>query len=355
MGERRLKTAVLGLSSGGKLVVEAASQVGYFELQAVADREGQVAERTAQEYGCEAYDDYRQLLAQNQFDCVLVGAPIHSCEEHLRAAIRKKCNILKLWPPARNFEEAVELHRLSEAEGIKFAVANPWRFAEAFLALREEVEQGRVEHIFLVSMRGDFATEVDSAWRADPKLAGGGVLLHRCYGLVDQLVWNFGVPAQVYALNVNKAGDRQQRFYRTEDAAVLALRFSDSFIGYLTASPSVDTEAPKEVMEVFGTYRTVTVSPNCFAVYDREHGSGEQRGCEYDESGCMQRALENFALSILWPDKNALCSSLVENLENLAVIEASYLSARTGMPEEPVRVLRMLRRESTFMWPGHNE
>jgi predicted dehydrogenase len=352
MGEGKLNTAVLGLDEAGKVMLEAASQVELFDIEAVADTDSQLAEQTAEQYGCRAYDDYRQLIAQNRFDCLLVAAPTHTCDEHLRAAIKKKSSVLKLAPPARNFEEAVEFHRLSQAEGTKFAVANPWRFAETFGALREYLEQGRMEHMFLVTIRGEFPIESDSAWRSDPKLAGGGVLLHNGYGLLDQLIWNFGVPAQVYALNVSTARDRQQRLYRTEDTALVAMRFSDSFIAHLTVVPAVRDAAQPGLIEVFGKDRIVTVSAESFRISDRNECGCAQSGCECDESGRMQRALESFALSVLWPDKNPVCSSLAESLKNMAVIEAAYLSGRTGMPEEPGRVLRMVRRESTFIWPG---
>jgi predicted dehydrogenase len=352
MGEGKLNTAVLGLDDAGKLMLEAASQVEHFDVEAVADTDSQLAQQTAEQHGCRAYDDYRQLIAQNRFDCLLVAAPTHSCDEHVRAAIKRKSNVFKLAPPARNFEEAVEFHRLSEAEGTKFAVANPWRFAETFGALRECLEQGRVEHIFLVTIRGEFPIESHAAWRSDPKLAGGGVLLHSCFGLLDQLIWNFGVPAQVYSLNVNTAGDRQQRLYRTEDAALVAMRFSDSFIAHLTASPAVGAGSDPGLIEVIGKDKILTVSAESFRVSDPDHGAVEQSGCARDERGWMKGALESFALSVLWPDKNPLISSLAESLKNMAVIEAAYLSGRTGMPEEPVRVLRMVSRESTFIWPG---
>ena len=76
-------------------------------------------------YNRAAYDDFRQLIIQNQFDCLLVAAHIHSCDEYLRIAMKKKFNILKLAPPARNFEEATQLVQLAEEENIKFAVATP--------------------------------------------------------------------------------------------------------------------------------------------------------------------------------------------------------------------------------------
>ena len=210
----------------------------------------------------------------------------------------------------------------------------------------------RIEHIFLVTARGEFSIESDSAWRSDRKLAGGGVLLHGCFGLLDQLVWNFGVPEQVYALSVSTASDRQQRLYRTEDVALVAMRFSDSLISHLAGLAAVGTGSQPGLIEVFGKDKILTVSADSFAVGDRHKRASEQSRCDRDESGWMRRSLKSFALSVLWPDKNPLVSSLAESLKNMAVIEAVYLSSRTGMPEEPGRVLQMVSRESTFIRPG---
>jgi hypothetical protein len=55
----------------------------------------------------------------------------------------------------------------------------------------------------------------------------------------------------------------------------------------------------------------------------------------------MRGLLKDFAQSILSPDENKLCSSGRENLKDMAVIESAYLSARTGFPEEPGRILQM--------------
>ena len=55
----------------------------------------------------------------------------------------------------------------------------------------------------------------------------------------------------------------------------------------------------------------------------------------------MKKTLENFGSHLLWPDKIPLVSTAADNLKNMAVIEAAYLSARTGMPEEPGRILKI--------------
>ena len=111
---KKLKTAVLGLDERGRVLLEAAHQSKLLKVDAVADKNTMLAEKLAEQYKCTAYDDYRQLIIQNHFDCLLVAANIHTCDEYIKTAIKKKFNILKLTPPARGFEEASEFARLAE-------------------------------------------------------------------------------------------------------------------------------------------------------------------------------------------------------------------------------------------------
>ncbi len=344
MDGTKLKTAVLGLDDKGQFLLEVVSKIELFEIAAVADKDANLAETTGSKYKCAFYDDYRRLIMQNQFDCLLVAAGVHSCDEYIKMAIKRKTNILKLAPPARNFQEAAEFVRLAENENIKFAIANPRRFARSYLALREFLREGVVEQIFFITAFCAVGNEQEGTWQTDPELAGGGVLLRSCYQMIDQIVWSMGTPQQVYCLNTNTASDRQQRSYMTEDTAVVTMKFNDSFFGNLIVGRVFGPEL--EVLRVYSKDKILRVSNDRFIVSE---GIGQKSEAEYDDSERSRHKalLENFALSILEPDKNKLCSSARENLNDMAVIEASYLSARTGMPEEPGRILKMAQAEPT--------
>ena len=354
MSEVKLKTAVLGLDDGCQLLLEAAGQTDYFQLVAVADSDTKIAEKSAYEYKCAFYDDYRQLVIQNQLDCLLVAAPMYSCEEYVRMAMKKKFNVFKLAPAARNFEEAVEFAKLARDENIKFAVANPRRFSESSIALTEFLRQGRIEQVFLITAFCNFGevywqrekqqkehSPGQRVWQTDPKLAGGGVLLRNCYEIIDQIVCNFGVPQQVYALNTSQAQDKQQRLYLAEDTSVITMKFSDMLIGNLTAFRRECIRSSEEFLRIYGRDRILTVSDRKITLGNGTEQSVEEFVYDDDELCRMTRQLTNFALSILSPDEHKPNSSGEENLRDMAVIESAYLSARTGMPEEPGRILQM--------------
>ena len=341
MSEGKLKTAILGLDGDGQLLAKAASQTDYFQIQAVADRDTNLAEKVAAEYKCAGYDDYRQLVMQNELDCLLVAAGMHACDEHIRSAMKKKFNILKLAPAARNFEEAVEFVRLAEDEGVKFAIANPYRFAGSFRAFRRFLLEGRLEEVFLITAFCNVGDESRSGWRSDPKLAGGGVLLQDCYQIIDQIMWDFPMPQQVFSLNTSQAVDKKQRLCLTEDTVLVTMKFGDTLTGSLAAFRRAGPGAKQESLSVYGKDRILTVSASRFAVRDNLGQIIEETKYEDDELCRMMGLLKDFAMSILLPEENKLTSSGRENLKDMAAIEAAYLSARTSMPEEPARVLQM--------------
>ncbi len=358
MGKGKLKTAVLGLDDKGQFLLKTAAKIEHFEIAAVADKDTNLVEKIAEQYKCAWFDDYRQLvttmdsrLRGNDIHCLLVAAGTHSCDEYIRMAMKKKFNILKLTPMARNFEEAAEFANLAEQENIQFAIANLRRFGQSYPGFGEHLRDGKIEQVFLITAFCNFCEQPKDKWRTDPKLAGGGVLLHDCYEIIDQIILNFGIPQQIYCLNTNQAQDKQQRLYLVEDSAVVTMKFSDILMGNLISSRREGIGAKKEFLRAYGKDKVLTVSDKKLTV-----GQGPEQNSVFakatpdkeeeftyddDETSRMEKLLNNFALSILSPDENKLSSNGKENLKNMAVIESAYLSARTGEPEEPGRMLQM--------------
>lgn len=341
MSEGKLKTAILGLNEGGQLLLEAAEGVDCLQIHAVADKDPNLVEKIADERGCVAYDDYRQLVIQNDLDCLLVAEAMHSCEEYVRVAIKKGFNVLKLPPGARDFEEAAEFVRLAEEQDVQYAIANSSRFARSFLALRQFLTEGRIKDVFLITAFCNASGHEPPGWQGDPKLSGGGVLIHNCYRMIDQIVSNFGMPEQVYSLSTNQARDTQQRLYLTEDTSVVTMKFGGAVIGNLVASRRAGIGPAQESLKLYGKDRTLTVNDTELILCDGLGEEIEHLRCDDDGTACTSELLKDFARSVLSPDENKLCSSGRENLMDMAVIESAYLSARTGFPEEPGRILQM--------------
>jgi predicted dehydrogenase len=356
MRDSPLKIAVLGLDDTGRLLLEATKGLDCFSVAAVADSDINLAQQVAKSWNCAAYDDYRQLIIANQLDCLFVAAPLHSCAEYLKMALKKKFNILKLPPLARNFSEALELTKLAQNETICLAIANPGRFASSAVAMKKFILENPAEQVFFILAAADKRPTTDlppnsparqgeqAKWHNDPLLAGGGAILYDCWEIIDQIVWNFGIPQQVYCAASSTVPDKQQRLYVTEDTAIVTMKFSDTLSGCLLAGRAAGSpgEEPRQWLTAHSQDKLLKFNDKLFEVI----GSQGQRlrRDEFDDNGLvkMKKVLENFGSNLLWPDKNTLVSTADDNLKNMAVIEAAYLSARTGMPEEPGRILKIV-------------
>jgi predicted dehydrogenase len=166
--------------------------------------------------------------------------------------------------------------------------------------------------------------------------------------MIDQILRSFPIPQQVYALNSSLASDKQQRLYLTEDTAVVSLKFTDALTGSLIATRDFagTAAAERHRLSVYGKDSILTVTGNRIVLTDLRDGSEQAQQFEETERDIMVRLLEGFAQSLDAADEQRDVSSLAENLTNMAVLESAYLSARTGFPEEPSRVLQRAKNFS---------
>ena len=352
--EAPLKTGILGLDEPGRFLLEATRGLDYFKIVAVADSDPNLAQQFGKLWNCAFYDDYRQLITQNQLDCLFVAAPLHTCAEYLKMALKKKFNIFKLPPFARNYSEASELAKLAQTEGVTFTVANLNRFARPALAMRNSILQNPDEQFFFIlagagrkkgsgPILSDSANSQQGKWRSDPVLSGGGVLLYDCWETIDQIVWNFGIPQQIYCLAGNTTPDRQQRLYLTENSAVVTMKFSNTLSACLLAGRAAGTpdKGPQKWLIARSQNTLLKFDDKTFEVTDSQGQCLRKDEFSDDTLARVKKTLECFGSNLLSPDQNVPFCTAADNLKNMAVIEAAYLSARTGVPEEPARILQI--------------
>jgi predicted dehydrogenase len=338
MSQTPLRTAVLGLTEQGQLLLECAAKTQLFKIDTVADKDTELAKKIAAEYGCGHYDDYRIAVMQNGLDVVFAAAPLHTCAEYIYTALSKKLHVLRIVPPARTLNELAEFVRLADDSGTVFAIASPLRFNKTFTALREYLEQNKIENISLVTVQCG-CDQHQQPWQRDPKLAGGGIFLYNCYEMADQIVQSFGMPDEVYAVHASQAPDRQQRLSVTEDTAVITMKFADTLTISVVASKILKPNT--YLLNAYGREHNVFIDGDTLSIFDVQNNLLEK----FEESAKLPELmfwlLENFVQSIIAPDQKELVSSGTNHLHTMALIESAYLSARTGAPESPQCILQM--------------
>ena len=350
-----LTIGILGLDRRGQFLLTPMAEMPGFRIVAVADRDTQAVEKKAAQLGCRAFDDYRQFVLQGGFDYLLVAANLHNCLEHVRLAVKSGCHVLKLAPMARSFEEAAELYELARQEGRRFDVVNTGRYTGSFQAFQARLADGRIERPCLVRAFCEVGLlagmnpelyqiypDSQTSWITDQDLAGGGVLLQNCYTLIDQLVLAFGLPRRVYCLCNSHTSDKQQLHHLTEDTALVSMRFGENLIVDLVAMRHWDDRPAQETLTLYGRDRQGGVSGESLVVRDPNGASIEQARFDCDETAISRALLADYQQSFLDPEPHRYTSDAASNLRVMAVMQAAYLSSRTGSPEDPQRILSLV-------------
>jgi len=159
-------------------------------------------------------------------------------------------------------------------------------------------------------------------------------LLNATYDIVDMLVSAMGIPERVFArcnMSIEPGGPRP---YDTEDFAVVTLQFQQERTASICA-----TRAAQESqwhLSFHGTIATVKVSPECLVV--TPVGGSPQTMHRVWTKYPVAHALGAIAETLHDAEKPN-DSTAEEQLQTLAVIQAAYLSAKTGEPESPLRML----------------
>jgi len=335
MAQEKLRAVVIGAGALGEHVIDALNHCQLAELVGVADRDGSAAEAAGGEL-CPTYTDSRQALIEPKPDVVLLALPPRAAAETLQQALRRDLHVWTGAPLARNLPEAVEMCRRTRRADVKLVVGTPRRFIEVYRRARQFAKQ--LGEIYLVNAQYLFDWGEPLGWRGS-MAAGGGATLQLGYHMIDLLVCIAGMPETVYC--ITGTGQRARRsddqaIYDTDDTAVAVCRYRGQATATVTVSRCFSPVS--EQLTIYGEAGSIVATPSRCVLRDRDGVVLEQSEQDESPTAGLQRQVTDFVRTVSEWRKKYECSGW-ENLRNMAVVEAGYLSARTGQPENPQTLL----------------
>jgi predicted dehydrogenase len=226
--------------------------------------------------------------------------------------------------------------------GLKLAVGTQRRFAPGYRRawqLREKLGK-----IFLGRAHYLFNWGPQLSWRGDKASSGGGALLELSYHFIDLMVWMLGLPEEVYGLSaggnrpeVTAADGKPLPLYDTDDTAAAIMRYGKDSMAVVTSTRA--SGPVSEALNLHGHGGSIRASSEQCLLRDPDGTSVDQLADDSPQVNVFIRQAEAFASAVANNTATYECSAY-ENLLNMAVVEAIYLSDRTGQPESPLRLLR---------------
>jgi predicted dehydrogenase len=218
--QKKITVAAVGVGSLGRHHARNYAELGAegrVEFVGVCDVDAAARERLSAEYGCAAFEDWRELL--HKVDAVSIATPTETHAEIACAFLEKGIHTLVEKPIATTLAEADRMIRAAGASGAKLMVGQLERYNPAMVALRPHVESPLYFEIHRVSPFPNRSLDVDVVL---------DVMIHD----LDAVQWLVGEDvnvADIRAVGIPVISDKV-------DAANARVEFENGTVANITAS-----------------------------------------------------------------------------------------------------------------------
>jgi predicted dehydrogenase len=242
-------------------------------LACIAEIDGELARRRAQEFGFEsATGDWRELVHSPDVDVVSITTPNQFHAEMAIQALKAGKHVWCEKPMAPTLKEAETMHAAWDASGKVAVLGYNYIQNPAMRLIRKVLKEGtigRVNHV-RVEMDEDFMADPEShfSWRSEIAAGYGALddfavhplsLLRPILGNVARV---FGDMAKPYADRPTREGGR--RAVETYDIATALLRFDNGVSGIVAVNRSAWGRKGRIQLQIFGNKGTIAFDQERF-------------------------------------------------------------------------------------------
>ncbi len=253
-----MRFGLVGCGGIGKLRADALGRTPGCRLTAAGDLDAERARAVAVAASAGAFTNWRELVAQNDVDAVIVSTPPSSHAEIASAALRNGKHVLCEKPLARTPDECLQMVEAAEHAGRVLATGFNYRFYPSILKARELLDSGLIGELDHVrSYSGYSATEHGQPWLRDADVMGGGTLRDNGIHLIDLTRYFLGEVAEVKGF----ASNHVWGFDGCEDNGFALLRSTTGHIATLHSSWT-EWRGYRLLIEIYGSRGCIRAS--CF-------------------------------------------------------------------------------------------
>lgn len=313
---------VVGLGMGRQRARMVTQTMGA-RLVGVADLRAELAQKVAEDLGCEWHTDFRTFLARSDVHVVWVMTPSGTHADVAILASEAGKHVIVTKPMEVTLERADAMIAAAERNGRLLAVDFDMRFLKGAWQIRQAIADGLFGKLILLEGRLKWFRSQEyysqSGWRGTWRYDGGGSLANQTIHLIDQLIWLGGEVASVEAARIGVFGQDIE----TEDLGMAILRFRNGAMGTVLGT----TTCPRDfyaVVEVHGDKGGAILDVN-----------GQVRWFFRDESVAPPEVSPPFAnsaenmVAALRGGASLVCDGR-EGRKSLELLTAIYRAAQTG-------------------------
>jgi len=186
---QRSERVRVGIVGGGRIAD--LNVIGWLEhpageVTAVCDIDEATRTRRAEQWGCRAYSNLDEMLADPDVDAVEILTPHHLHMSQAIAALRAGKHVSLQKPPTRSLAEFDAVAAAAAEAGTTFKVYENFMFYPPHVLARSLIDAGEIGDVSSVRIvtaagrldagQGWVVPAASNAWRIDPSLCGGGMM-----------------------------------------------------------------------------------------------------------------------------------------------------------------------------------
>jgi predicted dehydrogenase len=220
-------------------------------LVAIADADAAKLGRTAANYpGCATLADYRDVLARDDVQAVIICLPHWLHERAAIDAVRAGKHVLIEKPLAISVEESERVAEAVRKSSVTFTVGHTQHFYPVVAEAKKVLDSGRIGRTIMAidTWYKPYQPEARPPWMLDRKLGGGMMLMDGTH-MIDRLLWHLGGRVKsVKAMN----GNPIRPGIPADDTAMALLQFDTGVVATISRI-AYDTGVTQYGADYFGT------------------------------------------------------------------------------------------------------
>lgn len=305
----------------------------------------------AAKHGVTAFGSVEEAVAHRGVDIVSICTPSGAHLEPALIAIGAGKHVVVEKPLEITVERARRLVEAAEAAGVVVAAIFMSRFAPANAFAKRALSEGRLGRLLQVDAYvkwwRDQAYYDSGAWRGTLALDGGGALMNQAIHQIDLLQWLAGPVTEVSAFAATLNHERIE----VEDTLVAALRYASGALGLVSAATSLWPGSPK-ALHVHGTEGFLKIEDDMLVDWRSRSGGDAERERLLAKYGGAGRGGSSDPMAISFANHLLQYQDLLaalderrppaidgrEGIKAVALVEAIYAAARSGVPEVAERL-----------------
>jgi predicted dehydrogenase len=330
---KMLNAAIIGGGAIHRCHVNALRQMPGVTLRALVDIDSEAGLKLAMTYHCRFYQDYREMLLDEEIDVVHICTPHFEHKKMILAALAAGKHVFCEKPVGMSGSDVAEINEAVENASGKLGVCYQNRLNPTSQRIRHELADGSsgtmlsIKAILTWSRAGSYYTQ--SPWRGRFATEGGSLLINQAIHTLDLMQWFAGGVTRLKG--VVDCGELAE-LTEAEDSAMATLHFTNGARGLFYASNCHTTDSPL-LLEIHCENSTLQLCDN--ALWRIRNGERTKLVSDASPDGIAksywgqghQHAISSFYTALHHPGK-ANYIDIHEAGKSLKIVEAIYRSSQ---------------------------